>query len=176
MVDATRAWRVTDSSDGVVCFVRTQSDLDGFAFANSDGTTRLLTGHEALRIFEAHPDELGLELRADHDEEVLSMVRGVLAAPQGAAGRLRGVRRTIWGRLGNRLTLTPVDASVALEELYQHPLTAEAERRLRSAVRAGASDEDLATRVAALHRDGQLTISHTGNDPVRIMSTMGVQL
>jgi hypothetical protein len=61
------------------------------------------------------------------------------------------------------------------EALYQHPLTSEAARRLRRAIRQGASDADLAARVTALHRDEQLVIAPRGiNDPIRIVSSLGV--
>jgi hypothetical protein len=68
------------------------------------------------------------------------------------------------------------ETQAALDELFQHPLTGEAERRLRRAVRGGASNEDLATRITALHRDGQLVVgTRTGKDPIRIVSSMGVR-
>ncbi|MFC7384723.1 helicase-related protein [Sphaerisporangium rhizosphaerae] len=176
MIDATRRRRVTDMDDGVLCYVRTEAGIDGFAFANPDGEPRLLTGHEVLRAFESTPDEPGLEIRPDHEDLVKELVRGVLATPHVAAGRLRGVRRTLWRRLGETLQTHDLDTTVALDALYQHPLTAEADRRLRRAVRNGVSDEDLASRIASLHRDNQLVIqSRTDNDSVRIVSTMGVR-
>ncbi|WP_369132022.1 helicase-related protein [Modestobacter sp. I12A-02662] len=174
LVDATRARRPTDAAEGVACFVRTTSNLDAFGIAEPDGTTRLITGQEALRAFEAHPEEVGLPLREDHDELLLNLVRGPLAAPQGASGSLTGVRRTIWNRIGN--SLQDPDTSEALGALYDHPLTSEAERRLRKAIRDGVSDQDLATRVSLLHRDNQLVLgARVGGDPVRIISSMGLR-
>lgn len=175
MIDATRARRLTDRAGGVVCYVRTESGTDGFGQASEDGAIELLTGHEVLRAFEATPEEQGMEHRADHDELIASLVRGPLAIPNGAAGRLRGVRRTIWARLGETLHNHDTQTQAALDELYQHPLTGEAERRLKRAIRGGASDDDLASRIAALHRDNRLVImSRGGHDPVRIVSSMGI--
>ncbi|WP_193311418.1 helicase-related protein [Georgenia satyanarayanai] len=178
LIDATRAQRVTDREAGVVCFVRTASGIDGFGFAPLGKEPRLLTGHEALRLFEAAPTEEGLELREDHEDLIVGLVRGPLATPQAIAGRLRGVRRQVWNRLGETLeyaTRSP-DTQAALEALYQHPLTREAERRLRSAIRSAVNDEALAARVTALHRDDQLVIeSRTSNDPIRIVSSMGIR-
>lgn len=86
------------------------------------------------------------------------------------------MRRTLWRRLGETLNNHSADTQAALDELYQHPLTKYAEQRLRKAIRSGASDEDLATRITALHRDGDLVIaSRTGKDPIRIVSSMGVR-
>ena len=155
--------------------MRTDAGVDGFARASVDGTTRLLTGHEALRAFEADPHEEGSPLRDDHDQLLESLVRGPLAAPVAPAGRLRGVRRSVWRRLGETLQNHDADTGAALEALFQHPLTAEADRRLRRAIRTGISDDDLATRIATLQRDAQLVIeSRTSRDPVRIVSSMGV--
>ncbi|MFI6997166.1 helicase-related protein [Nocardia sp. NPDC050175] len=176
MIAATRALRLSDRSDGVLCYVRTESGIDGFGEATLDGQTRLLTGHEVLRGFEATPEEHGLEQHEQHDELIEQLVRGPLATPQIAAGRLRGVRRTLWRRLGETLNNYSADTQAALDELYQHPLTKYAEQRLRKATRSGASDEDLATRITALNRDGDLVIaSRTGKDPIRIVSSMGVR-
>ncbi len=135
---------------------------------------RLLTGHEALRVFEAPPGEEGRPLRNDHDALLGALVHGPLATPSTLAGRLRGVRRSVWNRLGETLNNHDAATSEALEALYQHPLTAEADRRLRRAIRNGISDADLATRIAALHRDDGLVVqTRTGRDPVRIVSSMG---
>ena len=49
-------------------------------------------------------------------------------------------------------------------------------RRMRRAIRNGASEEDLAVRIAALHRDGDLVVAaRAGNDPIRIVSSMGIR-
>ena len=176
LVDATRAARITDAKGGVACYVRSESDLDGFAFATLDGQLNTLTGHEALRVFEAGPDEQGLELVEGHDNLVRNLVRGPLSTPGAIAGRLRGVRKRIWTRLGQQQTLDmSADLQMALEDLFAYPLTAEAERRMRTAMAAHVSDDDLATRIVAMHRDGQLVTTRTGNDSVRIISTMGVR-
>ncbi|MEO7262900.1 MAG: helicase-related protein [Jatrophihabitantaceae bacterium] len=175
MVDATRSRRASETVDGVACYVRTETGVDGFGFASPTGEMRLLTGHEALRAFEAPPGEEGQPLREDHDPLLTSLVRGPLAAPSALAGRLRGVRRSIWNRLGETLNSHNAATSEALEALYQHPLSADAERRLRRAIRNGINDNDLATRLAALHRDAALVLeTRTGRDPVRIVSSMGV--
>jgi hypothetical protein len=175
MIDATRGHRLTDDDEAVVVYVRTEAGVDGFGCATGSGAVRLLTGHEVLRMFEATPEERGHAHRPDHDDLLRELVRGPLAAPTTTAGRLRGVRRTVWARLGETLHAFEPATQSALDELFQHPLTSEAEQRLRRAIRAGASDADLATRVAALHRDDRLVVTtRTGTDPVRIVSSMGI--
>jgi hypothetical protein len=176
LIDATRRRRAdgTDAA-GVVCYVRTEAGVDGYGRISLDGQTRLLTGHEALTSFYANPGDEAMPLLDDHEELLGALVRGPLATPTAIAGRLRGVRRTIWRRLGESVIRHGDAADAALDLLYQHPLTSDAERRLRRAVASGASDEDLAARLVALNRDDRLVIeSRSGNDPVRIVSSMGI--
>lgn len=175
LVDATRTRRVTDQENGVACYVRTEAGIDGFGWTTPDGETRLLTGFETLRVFESAPDEPSAERIANQDQLVGALVRGPLANPAVAAGRLRGVRRQIWKRLGESLFDFGPEAAAALDLLYQHPLTNEADRRLRNAVRNAASDDELASRLAALAREDKLVIERrSGSDSIRIVSTMGV--
>lgn len=175
LVDATRTKRITDIEDGVACYVRTEAGVDGFGWITPAGETRLLTGFETLRVFECSPNEPSTARLPNHDELVSELVRGPLANPAVAAGRLRGVRRQIWKRLGESLFDFGADASAALDLLYQHPLTNEADRRLRNAIRNGATDEELANRLTALAREDKLVIERrSGNDSIRIVSTMGV--
>lgn len=176
MITATRTRRLTDESDGVLAYVRTDSGIDGFGTARVDGGMRLLTGHEILKAFESAPEEPGLEPAEDHDELLVNLVRGPLSTPHASAGRLRGVRRTLWRRLGETLNNFAPDTEQALESIYQHPLTKHAEHKLRRAIRNGVSDDGLAAQMTALHRDEDLVVAtRTGKDPVRIVSSMGVR-
>lgn len=177
LVEATRTKRASDKDGGVVCFVRTQSGLDALGYAPDSGAAPyLLTGQEALARFEASPAEPALALRDDHEELVTDLVRGPLAAPAALDGTLRGVRRQVWNRLGNQLDLFDPDVSEAVSAMHRGRLTDDAERRLRASMRSGVSDMDLAVRVGALFREGQLVVeSRSGGDPIRIVSSMGVK-
>ncbi len=95
--------------------------------------------------------------------------------PTSIEGRLRGIRKRVWGRLnGNFVSLNP-DVGEALEALFRRPLTRDAERRLKSALATRADDDDLADLLALLNRDNRLVIRDTiGSDPIRIVCTMGV--
>lgn len=176
MISATRTRRLTDTAGGVTCYVRTDSGIDGFGQATTDGHTRLLTGQEVLKAFEASPEEPGLDHHDDHDALLETLVRGPLATPDITAGRLRGVRRTLWRRLNETLHNHNPDTQAALDDLFQRALTKDADHRLRRAIRNGSTDDDLATLVTALHRAGQLVINaRSGRDPIRIVSSMGVR-
>ena len=175
LLDATRAKRVSETEEGVACYVRTEGGIDGFGWIGLDGQTRLLTGVETLRIFASTPAEPALERLHSHDDLATELVRGDLATPAAIAGRLRGVRKTVWNRLGAGLLDFGPEVDAALDLLYQHPLTNDADRRLKNAIRNGATDDELAARLAALHRDERLVIEQRGNDAIRIVSTMGVK-
>lgn len=174
LVDATRPMKNGDI-EGVACYVRTETGVDGFGFADADGGLRLITGHEALRAFACAPDAPAMPRRPDHFDLTAALARGPLSRPAQIEGRLRGVRKRVWKRLNGTLLTVNSDVAEALEALFRRPLTREAEQRLRTALATRADDEDLADLVSLLHRDGRLVVADTRvSDPIRIVCTMGV--
>lgn len=174
LIDATRPARQVDEP-GVVCFTATSSGLEGYAWAGSSEDHRLLTGHEALALFEAEPTTQALELREDHDDLVRSVVTGPLTLNFHSSGRLRGERRIIWNRLGNKLYATE-EENRALDELYNNPLTTFATQRLKRARARHHSDQDLMDLVTSMFLAGQLTVSTTkAADSIHIVASMGVK-
>ena len=66
------------------------------------------------------------------------------------------------------------DVERALDAIYGSPLTAEAETRLKVALRERTND-DLAELLALLHRDERLALPNDGaHDPLRIICSMGL--
>ncbi|AFR06253.1 helicase-related protein [Nocardiopsis alba] len=175
LIHATRSSVSDDDTRGIACYVRTENGSDGFGFATSGEDLRLLTGHEALKVFRAEPDTSAQPRREDHFDLTAALARGPLAKPSAIEGRLRGVRKRVWNRLnGNFVTLNS-DVGDALEALFRRPLTREAERRLKSALTARSSDDDLGDLLVLLHRDNRLVVPDAaGSDPIRIVCTMGV--
>lgn len=175
MVHATRASTAVDDIAGIACYVRTENENDGFGFASEGGDLRLLTGHEALRVFHSELDTPGLVQRADQFDLTAALARGPLARPTTIEGRLRGIRKRVWQRLNGNFVSLNTDVGDALDALFRRPLTRDAERRLKSAVATRANADDLGDLVALLHRDNRLIIPDTtGSDPIRIVCTMGV--
>lgn len=177
MIDATRAQRIYDSDEGVACHVQTESGMDLFGWATRTGEMQLLTGHEALRVFEASAGEEGHPRLKEHDDLVKRLIQaGPLKEQENIAGRLRGERKIIYNRLGNRLDLV-ADANTehALEAVYQTPLTKLATNKLRSVRRRGATDNELLDLIRTLWlRDDLVIQTHRGRDPIHIVSVMGV--
>ncbi|MFY2791018.1 helicase-related protein [Rhodococcus sp. MALMAid1271] len=175
LVHATRASTTADDIPGLACYVRTENDTDGFGFASEEGDLRLLTGHEALRVFRSDRGTPGVPMRDDYFDLTAALARGPLAKPTTIEGRLRGVRKRVWQRLNGNFVSLNSDVGDALDALFRRPLTRDAERRLKSALATRANDDDLADLVALMYRDNRLVIPDTaGSDPIRIVCTMGV--
>ncbi|MDN6556681.1 MAG: phospholipase D-like domain-containing protein [Acidipropionibacterium acidipropionici] len=178
LVDATRPRQPIDAESGVACYVRTASGLDAFGLNPVDADPRILTGHEALRAFRADPSTpANLPRRFDHDDKVAELVRGPLKTPQ-AVGGIRGVRRRVWEAIGPDTALFhgyDSDTQAAIMACYQQPLTATAENQLRAVLRR--RDFDLLARtVTNLWAADALTAPiTTGTDPLRIITSMGIQ-
>ena len=172
LVFTTRPARdIENHSVGV--FVRTDRGMDGFGVSNGD-SYRLMTAYEALKFFESEPDTPRLEMLDSHFEIVQGLVHSPLQQPSIIAGQMSGIRKRIYKRLKSNLSNLPMEVANALEAIYSRPLTAEAEGRLRKALTAR-SDEDLGTLIAALNSDARLVIEDTpGQDPIRIVCSMGV--
>ena len=171
LVNATKSKRTPVDAEGIVVYVRTERGLDAFGHISQDGQ-RLLTGMEALRHLYAEPNSDGLPRSIDYFDRVANLIRGELKRPSIVEGRLRGVRRMVWSRLNESLPTEDPDVEEALDALFTTPLSAEAEGRLRVALRER-SNSDLADLLAVLHRDGRLTLNDApGSDPLRIVCSM----
>lgn len=173
MISAVRPPRIGEGPGAVLCYVRTASGIDGFGRIDSTGEQHLLTAYEAITAFEAAPEVPGRPESDHHDDQVRELVQGKLSVPPVLAGHVRGVRRTVWKRLGGQLHQP--DTADALDNLYSHPLTNDAQAKLKRAIRNQITDGDLAALVTVLHRDNNLVVSRRGaDDPIHIVSSMGV--
>jgi len=172
LIHSTRDRYARESTGGVACFVRTESGIDAFAMADSDGTERLLTPAEALRVFEAEPTTPTATLRDDHFDLEAQLVRGPLTVEARAAGNLRGVRKRIWERFGG--TFYAEQAEDALNALHERPLTTHATNQLSIALRNKYADQDTLDLLDRLHREDRLVIGSSESDELRIVCSIGV--
>lgn len=173
MVYATRGAIPTNDVDGVLCYVRTEGGMDAFGFGNTSGLS-LLTGQEALSRFACEPETPALDARADHFPLVLALAQGPLRQSSTVAGRLRGIRKRIWDRLNGSIVAGQRDVQEALEAIFRTPLTREAEQRFTAAFRTRPDVEGLADLLTLLHRDKRLVRDGVGDDPIRIVCSMGI--
>jgi hypothetical protein len=173
LIFTTRPVRILEQ-ESVGVFVRTDRGMDGFGVASSNDY-RLMTAYEALKFFESEPTTPTLDTLPEHFESVQGLVNSPLQQPSVIAGQMTGIRKRLYKRLKTNLVSLPMEVETALEALYQKPLTAEAEGRLRKALTAR-SDEDLGNLISALHSDNRLVINDgPGLDPIRIVCSMGVK-
>jgi len=174
LVYSTKEAGASSTASGVVAYARTDRGFDGFGVLEGAENPRLLTALEALRMLACEPSTVAKPRLGDHFERVKSLVRGPLQRPQLAAGQLRGTRSRIWRRLNGSLDAGAPGVAEALDALFASPLTAEAEQRLKSALRERGND-DLAELLALLHRDGRLVLPNDAvHDPLRIICSMGL--
>jgi len=164
---------VVDSTS-VLAYARTDRGFDGFGIIDATDTPQLLTALEALRVLSCLPYTPSDEPINDHFQKVKALICGPLQRPKLAAGQLRGTRLRVWRRLNGTIEGTSLDVERALNAIYTSPLTAEAELRLKAALRER-SNEDLGALLALLLKDGRLVIPNdSAHDPLRIICSMGL--
>ena len=174
LVYSTKQASENADSTGVMAYARTDRGFDGFGISYGGENPRLLTALEALRVMTCGPDAEPLERIDDHFARVKSLIRGPLQRPQLAAGQVRGTRLRVWRRLNGSLEAATPEVERALDAIYGSPLTAEAETRLKVALRER-NNEDLAELLALMHRDERLVIPNDGaHDPLRVICSMGL--
>lgn len=159
--------------DGVLCYVRTENDNDGFGFGSAEGI-RLLTGQEALARFRCELDTPALHARQDHFPLLVQMAQGNLVQSGNIEGKLSGVRKRLWNRLNGALVAGKGEVADALEAIFTRPLTKEAEKRFTTALAARSDLDDLADLLVLMHRDKRLVIDIAAVDPIHIVCSMGV--
>lgn len=173
LIYSTRPSLTNRDVDGVVCYIRTENDNDGFGFGTADGI-RLLTGQEALARFRCEQDTPALATRADHFPLLMQMAQSNLIQSGNIEGRLSGVRKRVWNRLNGALVAGKGQVAEALEAIFTRPLTKEAEKRFTTAIAAQSDVDDLADLLVLLHRDKRLVIDIAEIDPIHIVCSMGV--
>jgi superfamily II DNA or RNA helicase len=162
-----------DLVTGVLSYARSDRGFEGFGLSEVDSDPRLLTALEALLLLECAHDTPPLPRRDDHFTRVAGLVKGPLQRPQLAAGQLRGTRLKVWRRLNGTLDSAAPEVERALDALYSSPLTAEAESRLKGALKER-TNADLADLVTLLHRDDKLVLAVDSSDPLRVICSMGL--
>lgn len=160
---------------GISTFVRTERGFGAYGYASGADEVRLITAQEALKFFKCEKDEVALPDLSNFDFLMERLVKGS-SAPLNAAGvthsALKGVRKRVWSLLTQTLNETK-EVNEALELLNQYPLTFEAERVLRRAVRNGNIDE-LSKVLVRLNQDNRLVVISEDKDSIRIVCTMGI--
>lgn len=152
---------------GVMVYVRTADGTDALAWVDEAGNTVTESQHEILRAAACVPETPTLDRHPAHHHLVQKAVGGIQTERMGTGGQLgrpSSARRRVYERLKDyaaRVRHSLFDIKplhVAIDEIYQAPLTEVARDLLNRELRAGADDEKLVEMVLSLHEEDRLCV------------------
>ena len=152
---------------GVMVYVRTADGNDALAWVNEQGATVTESQHEILRAAACEPDTPTLPRLDNHHPLVQKAVGGIQTeqiTTGGQLGKPSSARRRVYERLkdyaahvkDSLFDIKPLH--LAIDEIYEAPLTEAARDLLNRELRAGVSDEKLVALVLSLHEEDRLCI------------------
>ena len=184
MVFSSRRRLSTDKhGEGVLVFMRTQSDTDALAYIGTDGKSITESQLEILAAAECDPDTPAQPRHESHHELVDSGVKQIIRETkhQGNLGKPAGARYKTYSRLKKYVeskndTSEAGALSAAIDDIYRYPLRQPATDVLNRQIRSGVNDAKLAKIVIGLHEDGRLCIEDDKQDAYepRIICSMGI--
>lgn len=152
---------------GVMVYVRTADGTDALAWVDEIGNTVTESQHEILRAAACAPDTPAMPRLAAHHELVQKAIGGIQTERMGTGGQLgrpSSARRRVYERLKDyavRVRHSLFDIKplhLAIDEIYQAPLTEVARDLLNRELRTGADDEKLVEIVLSLHEEDRLCV------------------
>jgi superfamily II DNA or RNA helicase len=169
----------------VLVYLRTGNDTDVLARLDMSGNVVSQSQLAILREAECGPDEPALARHELHHEAVAAGVRHVAEDERSVGGSLgprSGPRFKAYDRLQRYARaieggIWDTDAlRKAIDSLYRYPLTETGKERLSRQLRAGVSDEELASMTVLLWEDDRLSvIEHDGDQgSPQIICSLGV--
>ena len=172
-----------EGDEGVIVYTQTEMGYDSLAVTNTEGESKLLSPHEALRLTRCEPNTPRKPRLDRHHELVAQAVTGPLQTPIAhLEGALTGVRKRCWDRLVRHktdVTGTLFDndgLDEALDALYHRPLRESATQLLANALRER-TPEEVADLIVMLHTDNRLCVDvkDIDEDELRIVCSMGLR-
>lgn len=171
--------------EGVLVYMRTTQDNDALAWMDRDGGNVTESQFEILRAAECKADSPPLPRHERHHDLVRKAAERIAREEShvgGQLGRPSGARFRTYERLKNhadRIEGTLFDTDQlrkAIDDIYRYPLRQSAVDALNRQLRSGISDDDLASLVIELRKDGRLCIPHEDDEPQepRIICSMGL--
>lgn len=169
--------------EGVLIFMRTQSDTDALAYIGTDGKSITESQLEILSAAECNPDTPAQPRHESHHELVDSGVRQIIRETKhkGNLGKPAGARYKTYNRLKkyveSKNNMAEADAlSAAIDDIYRYPLYQSATDSLNRQIHSGLSDSKLAKIVVGLWEDGRLCIEDDKQDAhePRIICSIGI--
>jgi len=154
-------------TSGVMVYVRTVDGNDALAWVDEEGRTVTESQHEILRAAACEPATPTLPRLSNHHPLVQKSVSGIQTehiTTGGQLGKPSSARRRVYERLKDytaRVKDSLFDIKplhLAIDEIYEAPLTEAARDLLNRELRAGVTDEKLVALILSLHEEDRLCI------------------
>jgi hypothetical protein len=154
-------------TSGAMVYVRTADGNDALAWVDEEGKTVTESQHEILRAAACEPATPALPRLANHHPLVQKAVAGIQTehiTTGGQLGKPSSARRRVYERLkdcaanvkDSLFDIKPLH--VAIDEIYEAPLTEAARDLLNREMRTGINDEKLVALVLSLHEEDRLCV------------------
>ena len=174
------------ATPGVMVYVRTADGNDALAWVDEEGRTVTESQHEILRAAACEPETPTLARLANHHQLVHKAVGGIQTeqiTTGGQLGKPSSARRRVYERLkdyaahvkDSLFDIKPLH--LAIDEIYEAPLTEAARDLLNRELRAGVSDEKLVALVLSLQEEDRLCLPKDdaeAREP-RIICSLGIK-
>ncbi len=154
-------------TSGVMVYVRTADGNDALAWVDEQGRTVTESQHAILRAAACEPATPALPRLAAHHTLVQQAVAGIQtehATTGGQLGKPASARRRVYERLkdyASQVKDTLFDIKplhLAIDAIYDSPLTEAARDLLNREMKTGISDDKLAELVVSLHEEDRLCV------------------
>lgn len=155
-------------TSGAMVYVRTADGNDALAWVDEEGKTVTESQHEILRAAACEPATPALPRLANHHPLVQKAVAGIQTehiTTGGQLGKPTSARRRVYERLkdyaanvkDSLFDIKPLH--LAIDEIYEAPLTEAARDLLNREMRSGINDEKLVALVLSLAEEDRLCVT-----------------
>jgi hypothetical protein len=171
---------------GALVYLRTTEGNDALAWVDQDGQSATESQFAILRAAACSLDTPALPRSPEHHQlvqkgvEIVNQqekaVGGQLGRPSSARARSFNRLMSYAGQIKGMLWDTQ-ELRMAIQNILDHPLRAEAVDILNRQLRSGISDEELAALVISLNNEGRLCLEEeaTGSGEPRIICSLGLR-
>jgi hypothetical protein len=167
-------------------YVRTADGNDALAWVDEEGRTVTESQHEILRAAACEPATPTLPRLANHHQLVQKAVAGIQTehiTTGGQLGKPSSARRRVYERLKDYAAnykdslFDTKPLHVAIDEIYEAPLTEAARDLLNREMRIGVSDEKLVALVLSLHEEDRLCVPKDDGEArePKIICSLGIR-
>ncbi|MFQ5676479.1 MAG: C-terminal helicase domain-containing protein, partial [bacterium] len=176
-----------DGKEGVIVYTRTGDDNDILAWLDKEGNLITQSQLTILRVAQCSPDTKPQYKIPNHHQLVekgIERIREYESDIGGQLGKKTSARYRTYMRLtrfceeneGTLFATEPLKR--AIEDIYKYPLREYARDALNRQLKAGITDEDLATLVVSLREEDKLSVAHEEEVQVKepqIICSLGIK-